>query len=629
MDDILMPLHAVMLTKRESDATLSKEEDGLPSIVPTKDDDSCLVFSPFRLPIAYLPETKRHALSDIVVSDLELDRTAAPTKSSSNKSMYDVLFQPTTIFGKDMIQHWKRWYSSDPQFLKDTQDVVRTLPPKSKDVDDRGMLDIWMETKESASDYFLEKYCFVEWDLLKFMNKSPAILQVLSVANMMSPAISLVMPFLFLLFPFLILKLRGIPITFSVYKSVLQDVARNHFIGKALTNLSSVSLENIVYFFVMTGLYFWQIYQNVLACQRFYNNMFRINAHLMSVKEHVICTIQEMQQFVDAYATTKPTYKEFCEDVCKHKRHLERMALDLETVTPMTTITAKATSIGYLLQRYYELHTNPDYEHGLLYSFGFHGFLDNVRGVRKHMDGGVVRAAKFLQRGSTRLEQQVYPALLTLSASASKNDCRLDQNMILTGPNASGKTTFLKTTSINIIFTQQVGCGFYTKCQLRPYTHIHSYLNIPDTSERDSLFQAESRRCLEILDAIHSSVTTSHSHHFCIFDELYSGTNPTEATQAGYAFLKYLNDFENVDYILTTHYVTMCKRFKKTRGEKHGRHSERSVRNVKMDVFENEDGSLTFTYCLKPGISKVRGAIHVLEEMGYPWPILDTIRNSP
>ena len=52
----------------------------------------------------------------------------------------------------------------------------------------------------------------------------------------------------------------------------------------------------------------------------------------------------------------------------------------------------------------------------------------------------------------------------------------LDKNLIITGPNASGKTTILKTTLINIILTQQMGCGFYSSGNLHPFKYIHCYL---------------------------------------------------------------------------------------------------------------------------------------------------------
>lgn len=197
-----------------------------------------------------------------------------------------------------------------------------------------------------------------------------------------------------------------------------------------------------------------------------------------------------------------------------------------------------------------------------------------------------------------------------------RNNCDLSKNLIITGPNASGKTTYLKTTVINVIFTQQTGFGFYSSCILNPYTHIHSYLNIPDTSGRDSLFQAESRRCKEILDIIH--LNDENKHHLCIFDELYSGTNPEEATKSAYSFLIYLAKKENVDFILTTHYTSICDRMK----------NNRNIENLKMVVKTKEDDEndiIQYTYKIKKGVSKIQGALKVLKEMDYPKEIIDNI----
>ena len=186
--------------------------------------------------------------------------------------------------------------------------------------------------------------------------------------------------------------------------------------------------------------------------------------------------------------------------------------------------------------------------------------------------------------------------------------------MIITGPNAAGKTTYLKTTVINIIFTQQFGCGFYSACKMKPYTHIHSYLNIPDTSGRDSLFQAESRRCKEILNVITDS--NEKSRHFGIFDELYSGTNPIEATKSAYSFLLYLSKIENVDFILTTHYVDICSRLTK---------ASTRIENWKMDAKMDENGDIEYNYTISKGISTIQGAVKVLRDMEYPEEIINTI----
>jgi DNA mismatch repair ATPase MutS len=271
--------------------------------------------------------------------------------------------------------------------------------------------------------------------------------------------------------------------------------------------------------------------------------------------------------------------------------------------------------IGSLLKNYYELHSNQEYERSLRYSMGFEGFLDNLRGLKLHVSKKDVFSVGINDENACNFKGQYYPLQIE-DDKCVKNNCDLSKKIIITGPNASGKTTLLKTTTINIICSQQIGMGFFAEgSTINPYTHIHSYLNIPDTSQRDSLFQAESRRCKDILDIIQSASKTSR--HFGIFDELYSGTNPDEATKSGYAFLKYLSKYSNVDFILTTHYNKICLKLNKNE----------NIQNYKMNVIEGDDGNLEYTYKMKRGISKVQGAIKILEDMKYPQEIIDEVKN--
>ena len=181
-----------------------------------------------------------------------------------------------------------------------------------------------------------------------------------------------------------------------------------------------------------------------------------------------------------------------------------------------------------------------------------------------------------------------------------KNTYKLTKNIIITGPNAAGKTTLLKTTLFNIILSQQFSVGFYKRALINPYRYIYSYINIPDTSGRDSLFQAEARRCKEILDTI--SKSSNLERHFCIFDEIYSGTNPTEAIASAYSFLKYISKFSNIDFMLTTHYITLCSMMN-------------DVKNIYNKQMQIDD--CVNTYKLVNGISKIKGGIKVLEELSY------------
>ena len=182
-----------------------------------------------------------------------------------------------------------------------------------------------------------------------------------------------------------------------------------------------------------------------------------------------------------------------------------------------------------------------------------------------------------------------------------KNDISLNKNIIITGPNASGKTTILKSVLFNILFSQMFGMGFYEKATLNLYNKIHCYLNIPDTSGRDSLFQAEARRCKEIIDSI-----KNNKKHFCIFDELFSGTNPIEANASSIGFIKYLQTFPNTNFILTTHLHSICNTL------------ENQIKNCSMETNNKDDLSLEFTYKIKNGISNTLGGLKVLYELNFP-----------
>jgi hypothetical protein len=570
------------------------------------------IYSTFSLPIDYLAKESIFQLSSTVCSDLELVQT------TGEKSMYEYLFQPTHKFGSLMIQEWKKNYTNDAEYLSETQLVIKDMnhffsnnDVEEEKVDCDKLLKIWKETKED--NYFLEKYCYVEWDVLKTLNRSSGFLQILSIANIMSPLMSLMIPIVFLILPFILLKIRGIPITLSMYIEILKEIAKNHFIGKTIMTLGSVSFDKLVYLIMSFGLYLYQIYQNIIQCQRFHRNIYKINNDLMETRRYLDVIITKMERFCSLHKS-KNSYYKFCMKTEEHYSKLKQLRDELQSIGSFDSgILSKIDQFGYLLKCYYRIHSNKEYEESLKYSFGFEGFLDNLTGVHKHLHSGKIATATFGKEEQTcKFIDQYYPAYL--EQEHVKNDCKLDKNIIITGPNASGKTTMLKTTTINIIFSQQTGCGFYSSCVLNPYTHIHSYLNIPDTSERDSLFQAESRRCKEIIDSICVNKKENNCRHYCIFDELYSGTNPEEAAKSAYAFLKYLNKYENVDFILTTHYSSICNKFKKSK----------QIANYKMETLESP---LKYTYKMKKGISKIQGAIKILEDMDYPKEIIDDVNN--
>jgi len=574
---------------------------------PPQPPSNKTIYEGFKLPINYLDAQFVHTLSPQVASDLEL---------SSDGNMYSHILSPQHDFAKNIQTEWSKQYTTNVPFLLDTQSVLKSMPVYLEEtqkniIDCDKMKNIWKDTKHDAA--FLEKYSYIEWEYFKSLNESPAFLQTMSVINMASPVLSFIIPVIFFIFPFILLKIQGVPITFSVYISVLKEVTKNHFIGNIVNNINSIGWEKMAYLLGTTGLYFLQIYQNYNLCIRFYKNVNRMNSHLCDLREYLDHSISNMDAFF-SHNHNLITYNEFCTTIQTKSIKLREFRDELLSINPFKAGFSKIVEIGYMLKCFYRLHSNLEYDDALRYSIGFEGYINNMTGISNNITSGNLSFAVFNSEGSNcKFTQQYYPAYL--GEKYVKNNCDFTKNIIITGPNASGKTTILKTTTLNIIFTQQFGVGFYKACSLTPYTHIHSYLNIPDTSGRDSLFQAESRRCKEILDIIKSTENTG-SRHFCIYDELYSGTNPSEAVKSAHAFLSYLCNIPNVDFMLTTHYVSLCKKL---------RDSERVV-NYKMDV--DLSNGIQYTYKMKKGISKVKGGILILEEMKYPQEILDMIRKN-
>ena len=79
----------------------------------------------FILPIEYLDENVVHPLSEVVASDLEL------VSATASDPMYDTLLKPKHQFAKDMIQSWKKSFTSDTEFLKQTQQVILSSEPSN------------------------------------------------------------------------------------------------------------------------------------------------------------------------------------------------------------------------------------------------------------------------------------------------------------------------------------------------------------------------------------------------------------------------------------------------------------------------------------------------------------------
>ena len=310
----------------------------------------------FKLPISYLEKSEIYMLTDTVSSDLELTTTT----TENTKCMYEYLFQPKHDFAKFLIPEWKKYYTTNTQYLNDTKEIITKMYVYenmfSYDLSCGNVTECWNTFKNDT--YFLEKYSYIEWDFLKYLNKSPYFLQFLTFMNISSPVISLFVPILLLIFPFLILKLQNIPISFSTYLETLKYIARNHFIGKTLFNMQSLTWDRIVYILFTLALYLLQIYNNVSSCFRFYKNINKMNNILTEIKDYTEYSASSMKTFLEITGNLL-SYREFNKGVKKHCDTLEKIQEDLRTIKS-ESIMQKVSENGYVMKCFYELYENKE-----------------------------------------------------------------------------------------------------------------------------------------------------------------------------------------------------------------------------------------------------------------------------
>ena len=564
----------------------------------------------FLLPI----ETVSHnAVDESVLKDLEVIEPKGISEGTGAHSLFDVIYKPNHPVDGLVKERAMSLYTTEIPFLTQTAKFIKLARTRQSTVDRDVLTRAYDAVKEISDEQdFHSKYQYIEIGLFKSLNHSPQFMQMLSFYNMLSPLITLLTPVIIMILPFFLIRYQGVPLSMKAYIGTIKHLLRNHAIGKLAESFGSISWEKRVYLMITVSFYVLQVYQNALSCYRFTRNMVHIHRQLFVIRTYVESTcaiIQETSEIIQSNDLDK--YQTFAETNGRCLITLRELLAELDCITPLKISIPKACQIGSVMRLYYSIRHDDAMRSAIDYSFKLHSYLGLVQRLGNTR---CLKPATFTESSTQQWEAKNLKYPHHIGHKTVGNTFKLKRPLLLTGPNASGKTTLLKSAFLNTLLSQQFGCGFYDKLILKPYDVFHCYLDIPDTSGRDSLFQAEARRCLDIV----KSVDDSKKRYFCIFDELYSGTNPIEAVAGAFAFTRFLAKRRNVSFLITTHFYDFCKLC-----DTH----KVGVRNCQMGWDSSESSGtsddITFTYKVKSGVSTLRGGVRVLKQIGYPPSIVD------
>ncbi len=189
--------------------------------------------------------------------------------------------------------------------------------------------------------------------------------------------------------------------------------------------------------------------------------------------------------------------------------------------------------------------------------------------------------------------EKIHNPILYYRGNSVANSFDFKESILLTGSNASGKSTFLRTFGINLILAMSLGFAFGEKFTL-PKKNIYSAIDIKDSIESGkSYFMAETSAIKRMID---------NEDGIYILDEIFKGTNTIDRISAALFTLKYLSKRGFV--IAATHDIELT----------------RLAEGFKNYHFEEniKDGDIFFDYKLKEDYAKTRNAIEILKINDYP-----------
>lgn len=197
-----------------------------------------------------------------------------------------------------------------------------------------------------------------------------------------------------------------------------------------------------------------------------------------------------------------------------------------------------------------------------------------------------------------------------LLKEAVMNDVAWGHNTLVTGANASGKSTYVKSIAINCWLSQTIQTAVAETFTLAPAHVITSMAVEDDLFKGDSYFVAEIKSIKRLLDQV-----ATKERCYCFVDEILKGTNTVERIAASSSIIHWLSRYPSLAFV-ATHDIELTEILKQ------------DCRNIHFSEQVTPDDGISFDYKVKSGPAKSRNAIALLGVLGYPKDIVDDAKEA-
>lgn len=171
---------------------------------------------------------------------------------------------------------------------------------------------------------------------------------------------------------------------------------------------------------------------------------------------------------------------------------------------------------------------------------------------------------------------------------------------LITGSNMAGKSTFLRSVGVNIVFAM-MGAPVCSSRLRVAHVAVMSSMRVSDNLEENtSTFYAELKKLKEIIDAVNNKENV-----FLLLDEILRGTNSADRQAGSIALIKQLIH-QNAVGLIATHDLELTKLSIEFPNQLHNYHFDVQV----------QDEELYFDYKIKTGICTSMNASLLMKKIG-------------
>ena len=195
------------------------------------------------------------------------------------------------------------------------------------------------------------------------------------------------------------------------------------------------------------------------------------------------------------------------------------------------------------------------------------------------------------------------------------NPVNLSKNIIITGVNAGGKTTYVKSITINIILAQTIGIVNALKGNVYLYDAIITFMRVSDELGSKSYFEAETSHCNNMIN-VADELFKKNKRGLFLMDEPMHSTPPIEGVSVAFSVAEYLAKLKSVTLIITTHFHNLI--------ELEDKYKSLFI-NLNVNATYNEKTKLyDFNYKINRGGSTQIIAIELLEKHKFNKDIINS-----